>query len=123
MFKPRNNIFIYDTSKGFGRFILKNYGDHFNFELCVNSEQLSDFDLFKFNISIFIINSEIDLLNLIAVRNNVQHVLIGSSNPKNYDILKLINGVEILKLHETKNNILERVLSFIKKNLIEDSFF
>lgn len=123
MLKPRNNIFIYDTSRGFGRFIIKNYSNHFNFEICVNSEQLSDFDLFKFNISIFIINSETDLLKLITVRNNIQHVLIASSNPKNYDILKLINGVEILKLHETKNKILEKVLSFIKKNLIEDSFY
>jgi hypothetical protein len=73
-----NKIFVYDTSRGFYRFIKLNYEKEYSIDLCNKKNQFEDFapNLPKYNHCFFIINSKDDVLNLLKLFSKTSKIFL-----------------------------------------------
>jgi Trk K+ transport system NAD-binding subunit len=109
MILNKKKVLIYDTYNGVGRYIIKKIRNKIVFEHCTKHNELTKFDLSKFDTVIFINNEDIDLINLILVKKEIESIIIASRNSENDHILKLLNGVVLLDLKETNKEFIDKL--------------
>lgn len=73
-----NKIFIYDTSKGFHRFIKLNYENKYAIDHCYKIELFDNFykNLSNYQHCLFVINSHDDIVNLFKLFAKTQMLLL-----------------------------------------------
>lgn len=73
-----HKIFVYDTSRGFYRFIKLHFENDFSIDLCNKIEQFDNFNknLPQYQHSIFVINSHEDILNLLKLFSKTNTILL-----------------------------------------------
>ena len=73
-----NKIFVYDTSRGFYRFIKLNYEKEYSIDLCSRIDQFEDFapNLPNYQHCFFIINSKDDVLNLLKLFSKTSKIFL-----------------------------------------------
>jgi len=103
-----NKIFVYDTSRGFYRFLKLNYEKEYSIDLCCRKDQFEDFapNLPKYNHCFFIINSKDDVLNLLKLFSKTSKIFLAVM------VTELENEFDIFE------NFIKLNLNMSKKDLI-----
>lgn len=109
MVESNNKILVYDTSKGLGRLINKNFKNEYEITLCLYYDELFNYDLKQFKVAFFIINENEDIINFIAVRNHVKIIFVSSNKQEINQILKLLNNIELIDMQIPKNKMIDKI--------------
>ncbi len=104
----KNRIFVYDTSRGFYRFIKLHFEKDFSIDLCNKIDQFDDFykNLPYYQHCIFVVNSHVDLINLLRLFSKTDTILLAV----------MVKDLE--NKFDDFNNIIKLNLDLPKKELI-----
>ncbi len=99
--KGIKNVFVYDTTKGFSRFIKIYFKNYFDILCCTNKKKLPEQQLTNIDFAFVIINDFDDIISFIWIYSKVKIIFIGS----NMDIIKkkLKHEESIILLDLSKN--------------------
>lgn len=106
----KNKIMIYDSSNGFKRFVKMNFDNEFD---CENLKVDQCVNYNEFSAVFFIVNSPMDLLDLLMIYKNGSLVFLGSPIVKISQDLKVLEDVVFLDLQQTRSEM----VNFINYNL------
>lgn len=104
----KKNILMYDSSHGYLAFMKKQFKTEyeiFNYEKL----EVSEIDLDSYNAVIFIINNEIELIDLMYIYTKVEYLFIFTNFKKINKRMEEFNNITILNLHKSKKQIAEQI--------------
>jgi hypothetical protein len=85
----KKKAFVFDTTKGFARFVKINYSKYFNFESCTNVKNFSDIDLTHVKVAFVLINSDDEMLQLMNIYSNVEIIFLSSKIKFDLSVYKM----------------------------------
>jgi hypothetical protein len=116
----KKKVFVYDSAKGFSRFIKMNFNKEFEIISCTNKKRLIEYDLNKIDFAFFIINDFDDIINFIWTFSKVKRIYLGTHNEEINKKLKDNEAIVLLNLSQKKTELIEEIKQNIKiYNLVE----
>lgn len=120
-FKPRSRlimenkkkILIYDTSKGFSRFIKLNFSDRYDVTLFFDYKDFRDIRFEEYSAGFFIINESIEAFDLMLIYSKLKSLIVGSRVPIISKNLNNVDDITIIDLTKSRQEMVE----FIDFNL------
>lgn len=102
-------IFVYDSSKGFARFLKLNLSDRHDLSICTNRKNLSEYYNEEFDCAFINFNDSDDLIYLFLIFYQVKKIFV-STNLQNIKqkVLKN-NSIHLLDLDEKKSVLLKAI--------------
>lgn len=103
----KNKIFVYDTAKGFCRYIKLNFSKNYTIDHCYNTEQFDNFDnsLSNYEHYFFVINSHEDILYLFKLFTKVDTIFLAVMIKGLENKFDDIDTIIKLNLNQTKNDL------------------
>lgn len=113
------NVFVYDTSRGFSRFIKSNYQEEFNIEVCCYAQRFGEMSLKTYDFAFVTINGYEDLSVFTALDFRVKYIFVNSPF---LDVKKILSksckliplGTELLRVDILK--IIDGNIAMVRSN-------
>lgn len=109
----KNKVLIYDSTNGFKRFFKMSFNNKFDCENFLEYKLRENVNYDHFNAVFFIVNSPMDLLDLLVIYKKGGLIFLGSPIVKISEDLKVLEDVIFLDLQLKRSEI----VNFIKYNL------
>lgn len=116
--KERKKAFVFDTTKGFARFVKISYSKYFNFVGCTNLKHFNAIDFTDVEVAFFLINSDDEILQLMNVYKNVNFVFLSSKIDINMEVYKMEKIIFVNHNQKKKDFILQTTFMLKELNLI-----
>lgn len=114
----KKKAFVFDTTKGFARFVKINYSKYFNFEACTNLKYFDSIDFSDIEVAFFLINSDDEILQLMSVYKYVNVVFLSSKININIEVYKMEKIIFVNHNQKKKDFILQTNFMLKELNLI-----
>lgn len=102
-------IFIYDSSKGFSRFLkLKLSGKHDLF-ICTNKHNIVNYYHYDFDCAFINFNDIDDLHNLFLIFHNVKRIFVSTNLQYIKEMISGTDSIFLLDLEDKKSKILNEI--------------
>lgn len=112
--KENKNVFVYDTTKGFSRFIKKYFKNYFNILCCTNKKKLPEQELTNIDFAFIIINDFDDIISFIWIYSKVKILFIGTNMIKLKTKLKDEESIILLDLSKKKDELIIEIKNKLK---------
>lgn len=103
------NVLIYDNSCAYANYIKQKLGREFDFEKHRAFRNSENIDFKKYGAVIFILNSEIELLDLMWILNKTKNLLFYSKFKKINERLDQIESIKLLDFSKSKIEIVDDI--------------
>lgn len=113
MEKFKKKIIIYDTSKGFSRFMKLNFSERYEVVLFFDFKDFRDIDFEEYSAGFFIINESTEVFDLMLIYSKIQSLFVGSRLPTISKSLNNVDDITIIDLTRSRQEMVE----FIDFNL------
>ena len=110
----RKKIFVYDSGKGFSRFLKINFGNESEFICCTNKKRLEGFNLTEVDFAFVIINDFEDVTNLLWILGKVNNIYVASFIKDINDKLKDNDMITLLNLNLKKHEMIAEIRHYIQ---------
>ncbi len=105
----KNEVLIYDNSTAYANFFKQKLGSEFDFEKFKSLNDSEHIDFKKYMAVIFILNSEIELLDLMWIFSKTNNLLFYSKYKKINARLSEIENITLLDFNKSKSEIVENI--------------
>lgn len=110
----KKKVFVYDSAKGFSRFIKINFKNQFEVISCTNKKKLIEYKLDNIEFAFFIINDLDDIINFIWTFSKISRIYLGTHNEEINKKLKDNDSIVLLNLSQKKTDLIEEIKQNIK---------
>lgn len=110
----KNEVLIYDNSNAYAEFFRQKLGNEFEFKKFKSLNDSESIDLKEYMAVIFILNSEIELLDLMWIFSKNSNLLFNSKFKKINKRLDEIQTISLLDFNKSKKEIVDDVLLHLK---------
>lgn len=102
-----NKILVYDSSKGFNRFLKLNYRKQYDIVSITDSSNFNQVDFDEYKAVFFIVNSEAELLDLLVILFKAKFLIIGSREKHVMNALMVLEEVVFIDLNLKKDELVQ----------------
>ena len=117
----KNKIFVYDTSRGFCRFVKLNFENDYSIDSCYKKEQFDNF--FKilpyYHNYLFVINNYEDILNLMKLCTKKETILLVIMIKELEDKFDNFDNIIRLDLNQTKKDTIKFLNNYLTLHIAE----
>lgn len=110
----KNKLLVFDTTKGFARFIKIYFSDRFIINSCVLRKNLGQHDLKDYNLAFVMISSYEEIIDFLHIKLKTNHVFAVSNIPEIRLLLKEMPDVVFLDLEKFKKETIEDIINNLK---------
>jgi len=102
-------ILIYDSSKGFSRFLKTNLSKKHELHICTNVHQLSPYFEEDFDCAFINFNDIVDLKYLIIIFHQIKKIFVTTNLQDVKETILTTNSIILLELEENKSVLLNKI--------------
>lgn len=110
----KSNLFIFDTTKGFARFIKSYFSDKYTISSCTIRKNLKNYDLEEFNIAVVLIDKVEEVDDFLQIKLKINHVFAASNLREVRLLLNAMQDVKVLDLDKIKRLTIEELINNFK---------
>jgi len=102
-------ILIYDSSKGFSRFLKNNLSEKHELLICTNNQNLPQYYDKNFDCAFINFNDVVDLTNLFVIFHQIKKIFVSTNLQDIKQNILLNDSIYLLELDEKKSALLDKI--------------
>lgn len=110
----KNRLFVYDTTRGFARFIKINFSNEYEIASCNLKKKLDDFNIDQMEVAFVNIDKYEDVVDFFFIKSKVKFVFAISRLPDVKLMLEEFQDVIFLDIDKLKSDIIRQILDNLK---------
>lgn len=110
----KKRLFVYDTTRGFARFIKINFANEYEISTCNLKRNLLDYNIEEIQIAFININQYEDVVDFFFIRSRVKFVFAISKLPDVKLMLQEFQDVIFLDIDMLKSDTIRQILDSLK---------
>lgn len=109
-----NSIFVFDTRKGFARFIRLNFSNNYSISTCTLRKNIEEYKLENYRFAFIIINDYEEMVDFLTIKKNVKYVFAGSTISEVNKLLLEMTEIVYLDLEVVKKKTIQEITASLK---------
>lgn len=105
----KKKILVYDTSKGYCRFLKLNFNNEFEVKSFFEYGSYEDVNFDEFETAFFIVNQPSELLDLFVFYSKIGQIFLGSRSAEINRSIKNFDGVVFLDLLQKRQEMVDSI--------------
>ncbi len=110
----RKRLFVYDTTRGFARFIKINFANEYEISTCNLKRNLLDYNIEEIKVAFININQYEDVVDFFYIRSKVKFVFALTKLPDVKLMLQEFQDVIFLDIDMLKSDTIRQILDNLK---------
>lgn len=110
----KKKIIIYDTSRGFHRFMKLNFANDYEVDSVFDFKGIKDIDFDEYSAIFFIINESTEVFDLIALYSKGKSIFVGTRLSNTTESLQNIEGITIIDLIQSRQQMVDFIHFHLK---------
>lgn len=119
--QEKKKMIIYDTSKGFHRFMKLNFTENYIVDSFFDFKDLKDVILDEYSAIFFIINESNEVFDLISIFSRERSIFVGTRLSNVTQHLKNIEGITIIDLMQSRQSMIDFIHFHLKLFATEEN--